>query len=70
MAAQAENLGKNVAVKTVGNKMTITVDLGKEQGPSKSGKTTVIASTLGNKGIPGHEGVFLGVNVYKYAERK
>ena len=45
--------------------MTITVDTNKDFGPSKSGKTTIIASTEGNV----REGdVFIGLNVYKYAD--
>jgi len=47
--------------------MTITVDTNKEFGPSKSGKTTCVASTEGNV----REGnVFVGLNVYKYADPK
>jgi hypothetical protein len=54
---------KNVEIKIEGEKMTITVDLSKTFGPSKSGKTTVIASSEGNVAIS--PGVFLGINVYK-----
>jgi hypothetical protein len=41
------------------------VDISKEFGPSTSGKTTIIASTEGNKGVPGKEDVKIGLNVYK-----
>jgi hypothetical protein len=54
---------KNVEIKIEGNTMTITVDLSKTFGPSKSGKTTVIASTEGNQAVT--PGVFVGLNVYK-----
>lgn len=54
---------KNVEIKIEGSTMTITVDLSKTFGPSKSGKTTVIASTEGNQ--PVAPGVFVGLNVYK-----
>ena len=54
---------KNVEIKMDGNKMTITVDLDKTYGPSKSGKTTVIASTEGNQAVA--PGVYAGINVYK-----
>jgi len=57
---------KNVKVTTDKNGvMTIKVDTSKEFGPSKSGKTIVIATTGGNIRVGD---VFVGVNVYKYAE--
>jgi len=31
----------------------------------KSGKTTIIATTEGNMPLPGHEGIKLGLNLYK-----
>lgn len=45
--------------------LTITVDLTKTYGPSKSGKTIIIASTEGNLSIPGHEAIKVGLNIYK-----
>jgi len=54
---------KNVEIKIEGEKMTITVDLSKTFGPSKSGKTTTIASTEGNQAVA--PGVFVGLNVYR-----
>lgn len=53
----------NVEMKVEGDKLTIEVDLSKNFGPSASGKTIQIASTLGNKQVK--EGVFMGLNVYK-----
>jgi len=47
--------------------LTIEVDLSKEFGPSKSGKTIVIASTKGNKEVE-DTGCYIGLNVYKYPE--
>ena len=43
---------KNVDLTLDGNILTIKVDLSKEFGPSTSGKTTIIASTEGNKAVP------------------
>ena len=60
----------NVSMKVVKDKLVVTIDLTKNHGPSNSGKTIGIASTRGNKEIEGHEGVFIGVNVYKYAEKR
>ena len=48
--------------------MTITVDTNKEFGLSKSGKTTIIATSSGNAEVA--DGIFLGINVYRYANPK
>jgi hypothetical protein len=55
----------NISMSTVGTILTIKVDLSKDFGLSKSGKTISIASTLGNKRVKEDENVFIGVNVYK-----
>jgi len=57
-------IGKNIVATLTGNKLTLEIDLSKEFGPSKSGKTTVIASTNGNRPIIGSNAV-IGLNVYK-----
>jgi len=49
--------------------MTITVDTNKSQGLSKSGKTEIIGTTSGNAEID-ESGVYVGLNVYKYAGPK
>ncbi len=54
---------KNVEIETRDGKMIITVDLSKNFGLSRSGKTIIIASTEGNQR---HDNVFVGLNVYKY----
>jgi len=60
---------KNVTISTDKKGiMTITVDTKKEFGLSKSGKTTIIATSSGNAEI--EDGVFLGINVYRYANPK
>jgi hypothetical protein len=56
---------KNVEMSIDGNILTIKVDLSKEFGPSTSGKTIIIASTEGNKSVPGKEDVKIGLNIYK-----
>lgn len=56
---------RNIAAKVVGDKLFLVVDLSKNYGPSKSGKTTIVASTLGVAGVPGHEGVRVGLNVFR-----
>jgi hypothetical protein len=56
---------QNVEWKIDGDKLIIEVDLTKEFGPSKSGKTITIASTRGNQKIEGTNAI-IGLNVYKY----
>ena len=56
---------KNVEMKVDGNILTIKVDLGKEFGPSSSGKNVIVASTEGNQSVPGKEDVKIGLNIYK-----
>jgi hypothetical protein len=60
---------QNVVYEVKGDKLIIEVDLSKEFGPSKSGKTITIASTRGNQSIAGTDTIF-GLNVYKYPESK
>jgi predicted ATPase len=56
---------QNVTIEVKDQKAIIVVDLNKNCGLSKSGKSTVIASTYGNVTIPGTNNVKLGLNVYK-----
>lgn len=55
---------KNVEMSVKGSTLTITVDLSKEFGRSKSGKTIIIASSEGNKTIEGMDAK-IGLNIYK-----
>ena len=59
----------NVDYKVADDLLHITINLKKEFGPSKSGKTIVVASSRGNKRIEGTD-CFLGLNVYKYPEQE
>ena len=56
---------KNIDMAVSGNILTIKVDLSKNYGPSRSGKTTIIASTEGNVSIPTREDIKVGLNIYK-----
>lgn len=56
---------KNVDMKLDGTILTIKVDISKDFGPSKSGKSISIASTEGNISIPDVEEIKIGLNVYK-----
>jgi hypothetical protein len=55
---------KNVQMTVEGHRLTITVDLSKEFGPSASRKTIIIASTEGSVSVPDREEK-VGLNVYR-----
>lgn len=55
---------QNVVMNVKGSKLTIEVDLSKEQGKSKSGKTVIVASTQGNQPIA-DTGAIIGLNIYR-----
>jgi len=59
-----QTVGTNVAYEVKEGKMTIEIDLTKEFGRSKSGKTIRIASTEGNQKIDGTDAI-MGINIYK-----
>jgi len=56
----------NASYEINGDVLTIKIDLSKEHGPSKSGKTTLVSSSQGNQSIL-HKGTDfkIGLNVYK-----
>lgn len=56
---------ENVEMKVEDNKLIIEVDLTKDFGPSKSGKSITVASTKGNVSIPGNPDIKIGLNIYK-----
>lgn len=57
---------KNITTEVKGNKLHIELDLTQDFGASKSGKTTIIASSEGNQKISTPKGeVVMGLNVYK-----
>ena len=60
---------KNIETKVEHGKLTITVDLTKELGPSASGKSIIIATTEGNVDLPGASDVKIGLNIYRKKER-
>ncbi|RXE56597.1 hypothetical protein ABH15_09645 [Methanoculleus taiwanensis] len=59
---------KNIEMSVEGNVLTIRVDLAKEFGVSKSGKSITIASTEGNISVPEHEEIKIGLNIYRKKE--
>lgn len=59
-------MAKNVSMRIEGKKLIIEVEMDQDFGPSKSGKTRIIASTEGNISAPGDEDIKIGLNVYRY----
>jgi hypothetical protein len=55
---------KNVDMKIEGNVLVVRVDLTRNFGKSKSGKSTIVASTDGNVSLPGKPEVKIGLNLY------
>lgn len=53
----------NANLKISGDTLTITVDLSQTHGVSKSGKSTIIATSGGNKTVPGTDAK-IGLNIY------
>jgi hypothetical protein len=56
-------LGRGIAIEIDGDMVTLKFDMSKSIGKSKSGKTTLIASSGGNVEIA--TGVKLGLNCYR-----
>jgi hypothetical protein len=63
---EAWGMAKNVTMRIEGKKLIIEVEMDQDFGPSKSGKTRIIASTEGNISVPGDQDVKIGLNVYRY----
>jgi hypothetical protein len=55
---------RNVKLSQKGNILTVEIDLSKTLGPSKSGKTMLIATTEGNQQIE-NTAAMIGINCYK-----
>jgi ABC-type transporter Mla maintaining outer membrane lipid asymmetry ATPase subunit MlaF len=56
----------NVTLTVEGGKLLIEIDGNKRLGQSKTGKSTIVATTKGNVqiGLPSGEVLYLGVNAY------
>lgn len=53
----------NVTSEQKGSILTLTIDLSKAQGPTKSGKSIMIATSGGNEEIA--PGIYMGLNIYR-----
>ena len=56
---------QNIEMTVKGDELVIKIDLTKDYGRSKSGKSTIIATTAGNVSIPDHPDIHLGLNLYR-----
>ena len=57
---------ENLKTEVKGNKLVIEVDCSKNEGPSRTGKSTIIASTHGALPVSvGDRVVYLNLNVYE-----
>lgn len=56
---------KNIETKIEGDILKIKINLAKNFGASKTGKTQIIATTEGNQPVEGKPGVYVGINCYK-----
>lgn len=58
----------NITTKVIGKgrrgKLVLTIDLGRDLGLSKSGKSLSIATTGGNKPVPEARDIFINLNVF------
>lgn len=58
---------KNIEMTVEGETLVIKVDLSKNFGKSKSGKTIIVASTEGNVSVP-ERNEKIGLNIYRYPD--
>lgn len=63
----ASQIGDNITTDIQGDTLTLTIDLAKPGTVSRSGKSSVIASTRGNLTITDGNGedVKIGLNIYR-----
>ncbi len=58
---------KNIEMSVEGETLIIKVDLSQDFGPSKSGKTIIVASTEGNVSVLKRDEK-IGLNIYRYPD--
>ncbi|MDB9822956.1 hypothetical protein OAC89_04570 [Deltaproteobacteria bacterium] len=58
---------KNIEMTVEGDTLIIKIDLTRDFGPSKSGKTVIVASTEGNVSVPDRDEK-IGLNIYRYPD--
>ena len=66
MVNETFSIGDNIKGKVENDKLYLEIDLTKDLGLSKSGKSSNIATTRGNQTVP-NTNIKLGLNMYKPA---
>lgn len=61
---------KNVKFEIRQDILIVNIDLKERHGSSKTGQSIIVATTEGNHELPGHTGVYFGLNVYLKKVRK
>jgi len=56
----------NATMTRTGDKLTVEIDLSQDIGPSKTGKTLLIAKTAGAESVPGEDAARINLQVYRY----
>jgi len=56
---------KGIVMTRKGDELIVKIDLSKTHGPSKSGKTTIVATTEGNVPVEGSPEIKIGINAFK-----
>lgn len=59
---------KNIDMQIEGDILILKIDLSKDFGDSRSGKTIMVATTEGNQTVPGHDDMKMGVNLFRYKD--
>ncbi len=63
-AKKTVELGTNLVGEIVGDELVIRIKFKERHGKSASGKTTIVATSSGNKLVEGTGGLTLGLNAY------
>ena len=66
--SKAVNIGQNIIAKVNGDTLTLSIDLSADQGPTKSGKNRMVATTGGTVKLPSGGSMLL--HLYRPADAK
>lgn len=58
---------QNIVMRRDGDRLVIEIDLTQNYGPSSSGKTSIVATSRGNKPVPGTDDTVIGLNCFRYS---
>jgi len=63
--AAGTKIGRNVSVGTLGELLAFTVDPNEDLGPSKTGKSNIVASTGGFAEVPGYPNLRVNLTIIR-----